>query len=409
MSSPAMPLTVTVPSDGSVQLCWPADAAESVSVLFVRTGLRPGFMRWRLQGGLGRYTVSGLSRQQRYLCAVVGHAAAKSELAESAWVSVLPNAETFGQTAAQTASLPVVATRLRDFAAQVQSLRVMPQSRRMTVYFKLSPGFCEQVVIEVLRSGAPIARLSVEPEVTQLVLDEARVGGLRDGEVYEVNVSAVFGGVASAPRAVACVMAAQGEERRANAALPRDGVVYPCVEFGDELDPFAEQTGAAQGAREIICVHCRKAVRWRDYRLMCAGCSAEFVPNGRGAYLDVAALRFGTCRCCMPKKVLVQDGADHALACVASRKEYVRLPGEATYRLIEDLPLGLCHCCRPRRALVQVGQEVRCATSRELHRPTGGNGFALVPQAPVFDAAAIDELLDAGLAEIGARGVSRAR
>jgi hypothetical protein len=46
--------------------------------------------------------------------------------------------------------------------------------------------------------------------------------------------------------------------------------------------------------------------------------------------------------------------------------------------------------------------------SNELHRRSGDQ-LVLVPSAPVFDAAAIDELLDAGLADICASGVSRGR
>ena len=76
--------------------------------------------------------------------------------------------------------------------------------------------------------------------------------------------------------------------------------------------------------------------------------------------------------------------------------------------LIEDLPYGLCQCCRPRRPLAKSGDDVRCAKSNELHRRSGDQ-LVLVPSAPVFDARAIDELLDAGLAEICASGVSRGR
>ena len=76
------------------------------------------------------------------------------------------------------------------------------------------------------------------------------------------------------------------------------------------------------------------------------------------------------------------------------------------FLLIEDLPHGLCQCCRPRRPLERKDQGVVCSKSGENHRNERGQ-YVLVPSEPVFDAAAIDELLDAGLAEICSTGVLR--
>ena len=78
--------------------------------------------------------------------------------------------------------------------------------------------------------------------------------------------------------------------------------------------------------------------------------------------------------------------------------------------LIEDLPFGLCQCCRPRRPLERkAGGSIRCSRSDEVHDNDGAARWVLVPSQPVFDAAAIDDLLDAGLAEICSSGVSGSR
>ena len=126
-----------------------------------------------------------------------------------------------------------------------------------------------------------------------------------------------------------------------------------------------------------------------------------------GEYLDIARLRFGTCRCCTPSKILVQQPGADLLVCSYSGKEHIRLAGTVGFRLIEDLPHGLCQCCRPRQPLIKEGDVIRCGKSRETHRNVDGR-YVLVPTEMVFDAKAIDELMDAGLADICQAGVSRA-
>jgi len=167
---------------------------------------------------------------------------------------------------------------------------------------------------------------------------------------------------------------------------------------------FGDGTGEA--ALQILCGRCRGPTEWRDYTLRCKSCRAEFIANQRGDYLDTAKLRFGTCKCCLPRKLLVQDAGSEALRCAHAGKEHIR--SGSSFLLIEDLPFGLCQCCRPRRPLAKSGHDVRCTKSNELHRRSGEQ-FVLVPSAPIFDAAAIDELLDAGLADICSSGVSRGR
>jgi hypothetical protein len=147
-------------------------------------------------------------------------------------------------------------------------------------------------------------------------------------------------------------------------------------------------------------------VIWNSYRLVCGGCGAEFIPNGRGAFLEIARLRFGTCQCCLPKKILVQRQGAESLTCVHSGKEHMRMPGSQGFSLIEDLPFGLCQCCRPRRPLLRRRGGICCSKSGEKHQNEAG-AWVLVPSQPVFDAAAIDDLLDAGMAEICSTGVSR--
>jgi len=245
--------------------------------------------------------------------------------------------------------------------------------------------------------------------VNSISLDDTRGVELDNGQAYSVRLRARFAGtlLGNAPL-VRCTPAPQGQERAANQGHPQGNLIYPSLTLTPEICIFPEdeQHGEAAPAESIVCCHCRRPVQWREYRLRCSGCGAEFIPNGRGDFLDLGQLRFGTCTCCLPRKILIQKRGEAALACAHSGKEHIRLPDTEGYHLIEDLPFGLCQCCRPRRPLVRRGQSVRCGKSGEKHRNEDGR-YVLVPSEPVFDASAIDSLLDAGLAEICAVGVSR--
>jgi hypothetical protein len=292
--------------------------------------------------------------------------------------------------------------------AKLSALRVMPQSRRLTVFWTLDKGFIDDVEL-VLRSGTTVLlRMRIEPEVKSVVIDESRCPALHNGVTYSLELAPRFGSLCGSPVTTKLVLASQGQERAANAGLDQAAIVYACLALGEEADPFAAESRAAAPER-ITCCHCRAGVAWVDYRLRCSGCGAEFIPNGRGDFLDLARLRFGTCACCLPKKVLVQEPGTETLVCAHSQKEHLRLGEEAGFRLIEDLPFGLCQCCRPRRPLTRVADGVQCSRTKEPHRASDGHGYVLVPSALVFDAAAIDELMDQGLADISARGISRAR
>lgn len=388
---------ITIPRDGAVRFAWSNVArSESVSLLLIRTGAVPGYLRMKLSSDVGAYELQGLSRHQRYLCAI----ASKHDV--SAWRSLTPRLGTAVEVEREKQGVAA------DIAKLTQ-LRVMPQNRRLTAFFGVQKGFVDELELSVKKGAETVLKMRVEPEVTSVVIDAARCQ-LDNGVAYDVCVAPRFGAVFGDERRVCVAPAPQGEERRANKALAQAGIVYPCLALGEEQDPFAtERVSTGTGEQKILCCHCRTPVAWHDYRLRCRGCGAEFIPNGRGDFLDLARLRFGTCACCLPKKVLVSEPGSDALVCAHSQKEHMRIGGEQGFRLIEDLPFGLCQCCRPRRPLERKASGVVCTKTNEPHRATEGQGYVLVPSAPVFDAAAIDDLLDQGLAEISARGISRAR
>ncbi len=403
-------LDVNVQSDGSVGLQWqPSAKLDSLRLLIIRTGAVPSYTSLQLGGETERYQINNLSRHQRYRLAVLGTGGGSSGF--SGWVDVTPRAG--------LAPVPVEETSgasLASCVAGIDRLMVMPQSARLTAYWGLSAGFVDRVVLEVLGGDGRLRRrLELEPEVRSISLDRSRGVPLTDGTDYALRVTAGFAGLSGGQSSVvSCTPATQGDERRANGKHPQQYLLYPSLAVSPELRIFPDDEAcagdAAPGGLELVCCHCRQQVRWQDYRLVCAGCGAEFIPNGRGDFLEVARLRFGTCRCCLPRKILVQKSDSAVLTCVHSGKEHIRMPGEAeasgAFLLIEDLPHGLCQCCRPRRPLVRNAHGVVCGKSGERHRNENGQ-YVLLPSEPVFDAAAIDELLDAGLAEICSTGVSR--
>lgn len=385
-------LAGTIVDDGQVALAW-RGAYPSYWLLAIRSGAKPGFTTLKLDGATRAYRFANLGRHQRYRFAVL--AADGGRQVCSGWLSATPRA---GYEVA--ADGEGVAQHL----ATLERLVVMPQDRRLTLYWQLGRGFIDKVVVELRRGAAVIATYELEPEVRSFTIDAARCRALANGVTYTVSARARFALTDSARCEVQCTPAPQGAERAANRAHPQAHLVYASLSLAPELDVFGD--GVEEAALQIVCGGCRGPTEWRDYTLRCKTCRAEFIANQRGDYLDVTKLRFGTCRCCLPRKLLVQDAGSDALRCAHSGKEHIR--SGAAFLLIEDLPFGLCQCCRPRRPLVKTGDDVRCAKSNELHRRSGDQ-LVLVPSAPIFDATAIDELLDAGLADICASGVSRGR
>ena len=389
-------LAAQIVEDGQVALEWRGSYA-SYWLLAIRSGAKPGFTTLKLDGATRKYRFANLGRHQRYRFAVLG--ARDGQQACSPWLSATPR---MGMDVAPDGEGVV------QHLAKIERLVVMPQDRRLTLYWQLGAGFIDRIVVELRRGTAVVATYELEPEVKSFTIDAARCRALANGTTYTVTARARFALTTSEalPECEAtCTPAPQGEERAANRAHPQAHLVYACLSLAPELDVFGE--GTAQQAMQIVCGRCRGATEWKDYTLRCKACRAEFIANQRGDYLDVTKLRFGTCKCCLPRKLLVQDAGSDVLRCAHAGKEHLR--SGSTFLLIEDLPYGLCQCCRPRRPLAKAGaEEVRCAKSNELHRRSGDQ-FVLVPSAPVFDARAIDELLDAGLAEICASGVSRGR
>jgi hypothetical protein len=410
----SFPLEARVLSDGAVSLDWSgAPSARTFDLLFIRTGAVCAYTALRLAGDVRRYEVQNLSRHQRYLLAVLaselGGAAPRGGPARqvcSPWLSVTPRAG--------LPPRPEAGDLLGEHLARVSRLTVMPQDRRVVAYWDTTAGFVDEVAVEVSRRGRVVSRVTVEPEVRSLSFDAARGVSLENGETHALQVHTLFAReVRSSSAAVLFTPAPQGRERASNRAHPQHPLVYPTLDLSPEIQIFEEDvaaapTGTAAPTGELTCVHCGASVVWNEYRLLCSGCRAEFVPNGRGEHLDLSQLRFGTCRCCRPKKILVGRAGSDALVCAHSGKEHIRVPGTPGYLLIEDLPHGLCQCCRPRRPLQRRGTAVVCSRSGEQHRNESGR-YVLVPSQPIFDASAIDELLDAGLLEIDTTGVSRGR
>lgn len=397
-------LTARVPADGTVNLEWnPLNAKplQRAWVLAVRTGTRPGFTSVLLDGNTRRWELQNLGRHQRYRFMVMGRA--HGELQCSAWLNVTPRHGLAPEPEEDLAGP-------QAHMAAVHGLLVMPQDRRLTAYWKLTPGFCDRVQLRLCRGGNPLHLWEVEPEVRSFTVDQVRAPDLLNGEAYTVDVRPLLAGLQGDAHAVEATPAAQGQERDANRSHPQAALVYPCLALTPEVDVFGDSPVVAPEA-QIRCGHCGAQTHWKDYALRCTACQAEFISNGRGAFLDVTRLRFGTCRCCLPRKLLVQDMGSPKLRCAHAGKEHIRVPGHEGFLLTEELPFGLCQCCRPRRPLEKSGRDaqVRCSQSGELHtRDSADAGaFVLVPTAPVFDAAAIDDLLDAGMADICATGVTR--
>jgi len=392
---------VTVPTDGAVRLSWQASGTVRVyQLLIIRTGSVPAYTAIKLEGRVTEYQINNLSRHQRYRVAVI--AKGRREVACSPWIAVTPRL-----------GLPVGAPVVEELApllSAIEQITVMPQDKRLTVYWQKSAGFVDRLLLE-LREGERVRRkIELEPEVTSISLEKSRDVRLVNGKIYSVRLHALFAGAyGQCSTEVLCTTAPQGEERLANAALPQACLVYPSLSLAAEIQVFPEQEGLDEApSNEIVCLHCQKVVQWVDYRLRCTGCHAEYIPNGRGDFLDLTRLRFGTCQCCLPQKILVQKRGATSLTCAHSGKEHIRLPGAQKHLLTEDLPYGLCQCCRPRQPLVKESDRISCSKSAERHRNEQG-AYVLVPSDPVFDAASIDDLMDAGLAEICSTGVSRGR
>lgn len=409
-------LDIAVPADGRMDLAWRAEGgALAWYLLIVRTGARKAYTALLLSGEIDRYVVASLSRHQRYQVAVLGIFEGGASSC-SAWQSVTPRA---GLAPKREDDGHGIAQSVR----RVEKLMLMPQDARITAFWELSPGFADKVVLEVLERGEGpsgqrttnvIGRLELEPEVKSCAVSADRGMRIQNGRSYRVRLSTRFASVLGhAPQEATCTPSAPGDERTANRANDPKVLVFPSLRPSPEVAVFPEEQAVAAQAEEpkgadILCCHCAREVRWEGKRLTCTGCKAEFVQNGEGEYLDVARLRFGLCRCCVPGRILVQHQGADVLVCTSSGKEHIRVAGQRSFRLIEDLPHGLCQCCRPRQPLSKEGKEVRCGKSKELHRFVDGR-YVLVPTEMVFDAKAIDELMDAGLADICQAGVSRGR
>jgi hypothetical protein len=167
-------LSVEVEDDGRIGLRWRGEAAGAslgYQLLVIRSGASPAYTALRLSRELDRYTIAGLSRHQRYLCAVLANLAAGSVC--SSWQSVTPRSG-LEPRPEPGEGLTVLGTHL----AKLRRLMVMPQDRRLTAFWQRSPGFVDELRLEVLEPGHRVLkRFALEPEVASISLDAER--GLR--------------------------------------------------------------------------------------------------------------------------------------------------------------------------------------------------------------------------------------
>ena len=128
-------LSAQIVEDGQVSLSWTGSFA-SYWLLAIRTGSRPGFTTLKLDGVTRSYRFANLGRHQRYRFAVL--AAHGDQQICSPWLSATPRA-----------GYDVVADAddVSAHLAAIERLVVMPQDRRLTLYWQLGPGFIDKVVI----------------------------------------------------------------------------------------------------------------------------------------------------------------------------------------------------------------------------------------------------------------------
>jgi len=136
----SLQLTAQVPQDGHVQLEWaPESALDRCWVLAIRTGAVPGFTSFSLDGATRRYRLANLSRHQRYRFAVVG--ARENQQTSSAWVSATP----------RMGLQPLVEDGdIAGHAATLSRVMVMPQDRRLTLYWQAGRGFVDRTLVDIL-------------------------------------------------------------------------------------------------------------------------------------------------------------------------------------------------------------------------------------------------------------------
>ena len=153
-------LAGNVVDDGQVALEW-RGAYPSYWLLAIRSGAKPGFTTLKLDGGTRSYRFANLGRHQRYRFAVL--AAKDGEQVCSPWLSATPRAGV--EITREAGELPIAA---------LERLVVMPQDRRLTLYWQLGPGFVDRVIVELRKSTIVLATFELEPEVKSFTIDAAR-------------------------------------------------------------------------------------------------------------------------------------------------------------------------------------------------------------------------------------------
>jgi hypothetical protein len=121
------------------------------------------------------------------------------------------------------------------------------------------------------------------------------------------------------------------------------------------------------------CPLCSSDTERTDGLIGCVGrCRARWLEDGTGRLIDVAALPFGVCSCCTPRRALA--GAEWGAICPASGKGYLLLAGGPA--LVETAaPDGLCTCCAPPAPLVWEEERLVCSRKRDrIYQHKGGNG-----------------------------------
>lgn len=163
--------------------------------------------------------------------------------------------------------------------------------------------------------------------------------------------------------------------------------------------------GQFPNAEAPACPLCRGELAEADGLWHCQGrCRARWLATAAwgpgGGWLDVAALPFGLCGCCMPPLAMAQ-GRDGLAVCPGSGEDYLLLADGSSLAL-RDTPFGLCQCCAPPRPLARQAEAVVCAGRPHQAYELTAAGWRPLREPPADASRALAEI-DAALRRNAAR------
>lgn len=195
-------------------------------------------------------------------------------------------------------------------------------------------------------------------------------------------------------------------------SFPREGGQTLALAWlrGDEIGPVAtlelpaEKQSIPSAAR---CPLCKGALEPVEGLVFCRGsCGTRWLEESPGHLVDVAALPFGPCVCCVAPRALVR--AEAGPLCPTSGRLHILLPSGKSI-LADSVEHGLCLCCHPALPLVAAGEGLHCPAKPNNHYQRTAQGVQLLPPAsPATSkelADAIDEALRRNSAQVGLHGL----